>query len=96
MNPEDRLGFEKYSPSNFVQNWSTPTLVIHGGNDFRLTLGESLSTFQALQRKGVPSRLLYFPDENHWVLKPANSLRWHKEGKSNSQVKRLAISKLFL
>lgn len=51
-----------------------------GGNDFRLTTCESLSTFTALQRQGVPSRLIYFPDENHWVLKPANSLRWHKEG----------------
>lgn len=51
-----------------------------GGNDFRLTTCESLSTFTALQRQGVPSRLVYFPDENHWVLKPANSLRWHKEG----------------
>ncbi|KAI8348009.1 Alpha/Beta hydrolase protein [Choanephora cucurbitarum] len=79
--PENRAGFEKWSPSNYVQNWKTPMLVIHGGNDFRLTLGESLSTFTALQRQGVPSRLLYFPDESHWVLKPANSLRWHQEGK---------------
>lgn len=73
--------YEKWSPSNFVQNWKTPMLVIHGGNDFRLTFGESLSTFTALQRQGIPSRLLYFPDENHWVLKPANSLKWHNEGK---------------
>lgn len=56
-------------------------LVIHGGKDYRLTTCESLSTFTALQRQGVPSRFVYFPDENHWVLKPANSLRWHKEGK---------------
>jgi dipeptidyl aminopeptidase/acylaminoacyl peptidase len=53
-------------------------LIIHGGRDYRLTTCESLSTFTALQRQGIPSRLVYFPDENHWVLKPANSLRWHK------------------
>ncbi|KAI8639615.1 Alpha/Beta hydrolase protein [Parasitella parasitica] len=76
---DQRETYEKWSPSNFVQNWKTPTLVIHGGNDFRLTFGESLSTFTALQRQGVASRLLYFPDENHWVLKPANSLKWHNE-----------------
>ncbi|KAI8968569.1 Alpha/Beta hydrolase protein [Mycotypha africana] len=77
--PKNREGYEQWSPANFVQNWKTPTLVIHGGKDFRLTLGEGLSTFTGLQRQGIPSRLVYFPDENHWVLKPANSLRWHKE-----------------
>lgn len=80
MNPKERYGYERWSPANFVENWVTPTLVIHGGNDYRLTLSESLATFQALQRKGVESRLLYFPDENHWTVKPANSLRWHNEG----------------
>ncbi|KAI8992631.1 Alpha/Beta hydrolase protein [Pilobolus umbonatus] len=79
--PENREGFEKWSPSNFVQNWKTPTLVIHGGRDYRLTVCESLSTFTALQVQGIPSRLVYFPDESHWVLKPANSLKWHHEGK---------------
>ncbi|KAI7897664.1 Alpha/Beta hydrolase protein [Cokeromyces recurvatus] len=79
IDPKGRNNYEKYSPANFVQHWKTPTLVIHGGRDFRLTFGESLSTFTALQRQGIPSRLVYFPDENHWVLKPANSLRWHKE-----------------
>jgi dipeptidyl aminopeptidase/acylaminoacyl peptidase len=71
--------YERWSPSNFVRNWRTPTLVIHGGRDFRLVDGEGLSTFTALQRQGVPSRLVYFPEENHWVLQPANSLRWHRE-----------------
>ncbi|KAJ2955499.1 hypothetical protein NQZ79_g8514 [Umbelopsis isabellina] len=77
--PLTRLTYERWSPSNYVANWKTPTLVIHGARDYRLVDGEGLSTFTALQRQGVPSRLLYFPDENHWVLKPANSLRWHKE-----------------
>lgn len=79
IQPENRETYEKWSPSNYVQNWKTPTLVIHGGKDYRLTTCEGLATFTALQRQGVPSRFLYFPDENHWVLKPANSLRWHKE-----------------
>ncbi|KAJ3274770.1 hypothetical protein HK104_004019, partial [Borealophlyctis nickersoniae] len=67
------------SNTSHVKNWKTPTLVIHGEKDYRLPVTEGLSTFTALQRHGVPSRLLYFPDENHWVLKPANSLLWNKE-----------------
>ncbi|EPQ31089.1 uncharacterized protein PFL1_01278 [Pseudozyma flocculosa PF-1] len=72
-------GFARWSPSNHAANWNTPQLVIHGGRDYRLTESEGLSAFNTLQRRGVPSRLLYFPDENHWVLKPENSLRWHHE-----------------
>lgn len=71
--------YAKWSPSTFVQNWKTPTLVIHGGKDYRVPQGEGFSTFTALQRMGIESRLVFFPDENHWVLKPANSLRWHEE-----------------
>ena len=71
--------YRRWSPSGFVQNFKTPTLVIHGEQDFRLTLEQGLGMFTALQRKGVPSRLLVFPDENHWVLKPANSVRWYRE-----------------
>jgi dipeptidyl aminopeptidase/acylaminoacyl peptidase len=75
-NPE---GYAKHSPASLVKNWKTPTLVIHGGRDYRVVDTQGLSTFTALQRRGVPSRLLYFPDENHWVLKPAHSKRWHEE-----------------
>ncbi|KAJ9085557.1 Dipeptidyl-peptidase 5 [Entomophthora muscae] len=71
--------FEKFSPSSYVWKWATPTLVIHSAKDYRLVDGEGLATFTALQRRGIASRLVYFPDENHWVLKPANSLRWHSE-----------------
>ncbi|ORX99793.1 alpha/beta-hydrolase [Basidiobolus meristosporus CBS 931.73] len=71
--------YEKFSPARYVKNWKTPTLVIHNGHDYRIVDGQGLSVFTALQRQGIPSRLLYFPDETHWVLKPANSLRWHKE-----------------
>ena len=71
--------YEKFSPSKFVANWKTPMLVIQGEQDFRVPLEQGLSTFTALQRRGIESKLLVFPDENHWVLKPENSLRWHRE-----------------
>lgn len=64
---------------NHVQNWHTPTFVVQGGLDFRLSESMGIATFTALQYQGVPSRFLYFPDENHWVLKAHNSRRWHKE-----------------
>ncbi len=73
-NPE---GYEKHNPVNFVKNWKTPMLVIHGALDFRVVETQGFSTFNALQRRGIPSKLLYFPDENHWVLKPHNSIQWH-------------------
>jgi dipeptidyl aminopeptidase/acylaminoacyl peptidase len=71
-------GYEKHNPLNFVKNWKTPMLVIHGGRDYRVADTQGLSAFTALQRMGIPSRFLYFPDENHWVLKPANSILWHE------------------
>lgn len=71
--------YEKYNPVNHVARWSTPTLIIHGARDYRVPYTQSLATFTALQRRGVPSRLLFFPDENHWILKPANSIQWHSE-----------------
>jgi dipeptidyl aminopeptidase/acylaminoacyl peptidase len=74
-NPES---YEKQNPINFVKNWKTPMLVIHGGQDFRVALTQGLGTFNALQRRGIPSKLLYFPDECHWVQKPANSILWHE------------------
>jgi dipeptidyl aminopeptidase/acylaminoacyl peptidase len=70
--------YDKFSPSRYVSQWQTPTLVIHGANDFRLVDAEGIATFTALQRRGVPSQLLYFPDENHWVLKAKNSILWHE------------------
>jgi dipeptidyl aminopeptidase/acylaminoacyl peptidase len=70
--------YEKLSPSRFVKNFATPTLVVHGELDYRVPFGEALQLFTALQRRGVPSRLLVFPDEGHWVLKPQNSKVWHQ------------------
>ena len=70
--------YEKHNPVHFVKNWRTPMLVIHGARDFRVVDTQGMSTFTALQRRGIVSKFLYFPDENHWVLKPANSIQWHE------------------
>lgn len=70
--------YTRMSPHKFVKNFSTPTLVSHGELDYRVPIGEGLQLFTALQRRGVPSRLLHFPDEGHWVLKPQNSKVWHE------------------
>jgi dipeptidyl aminopeptidase/acylaminoacyl peptidase len=72
-------GYTKHNPIDFVKNWKTPTLVIHGALDYRVVDTQGMATFTALQRKGVASRFLYFPDENHWVLKPQNTKLWHEE-----------------
>ena len=69
--------YEKWNPVNHVANWKTPMLVITGEKDFRVPYTQGLQSFTALQEQGVPAQLLVFPDENHWVLKPANSLQWH-------------------
>jgi dipeptidyl aminopeptidase/acylaminoacyl peptidase len=69
---------EKFNPVHHVTKWKTPMLVIHGEKDFRIPLSQGLGAFTALQRQGIDSQLLVFPDENHWVLKPANSVLWHQ------------------
>ncbi len=69
---------EKFNPVLFVKNWKTPMLVVQGDLDYRVPTTQSLGTFSALQRQGIESKLLVFPDENHWVLKPANSVLWHQ------------------
>lgn len=70
--------YEKSNPVNHVDKWKTPMMVIHGALDYRVPLEQGLATFTALQRRDVPSRFLYFPDENHWVLSPNNSIQWHE------------------
>jgi dipeptidyl aminopeptidase/acylaminoacyl peptidase len=75
-NPES---YASHNPIDDVQNWSVPTLVVHGGLDYRVVDTQGMSTFTALRRQGVPARFLHFPDENHWVLKPSNSIQWHEE-----------------
>jgi len=74
---EDPQAYERVNPVDFVARWRTPMLVIHGEQDFRIPYSQGLGAFTALQRRGIESRLLVFPDENHWVLKPANSLQWY-------------------
>ena len=70
--------YSRWSPNNFVKDFHTPTLVIHGELDFRIPYSQALELFTALQMQRVPSKLLLFPDEGHWVLKPQNSLLWYK------------------
>jgi dipeptidyl aminopeptidase/acylaminoacyl peptidase len=71
--------FEKWNPVNFVTSWKTPQLVITSEKDFRIPYTQGIAAFTALQRRNIPSRLLVFPDENHWVLKPKNSVQWYHE-----------------
>lgn len=76
---EKEEAYLKFSPHRYVSHWNTPHLIIHGGQDFRLDPAEGISAYTALQRRGVPSRLLFFPDEGHWVNDAKNSLIWHNE-----------------
>ena len=76
--PWENPKFSEYSPHRFAAKFKTPNLVIHNENDFRVPIAQGLDLFTVLQRKGIPSKLLYFPDEGHWVLKPQNSELWHK------------------
>jgi dipeptidyl aminopeptidase/acylaminoacyl peptidase len=69
--------YEKHNPVQFVDRWQTPMLVVHGALDYRIPDDQGIATFTALQRRGIPGQFLHFPDENHWVLKPANSILWH-------------------
>ena len=74
---EARETYERWNPVNYVDNWQTPMLVITGEKDFRVPYTQGLQSFTALQERDIPAQLLVFPDENHWVLKPKNSLQWH-------------------
>lgn len=67
------------SPSNFVSKWNTPIMIIQGGRDYRVPIEQGLQAFQAAQLRGIKSKLLYLPDENHWVLSPQNALVWQRE-----------------
>ncbi|WP_420238770.1 S9 family peptidase [Telmatobacter bradus] len=76
--PVDENPFEKWSPMRSAKNFKTPTLVIHSQLDYRLDVSEGYQLFDTLQRLKVPSKMLYFPDESHWVLKPQNSQLWYR------------------
>jgi dipeptidyl aminopeptidase/acylaminoacyl peptidase len=76
---DKREAFEKFSPHRYADKFQTPMLIIHNDLDFRVPVSEGLQLFNTLQRKGIPSKLINFPDEGHWVSKPKNSEYWHKE-----------------
>ncbi len=75
---DNRALYQKWSPHQYAKNFKTPTLVVHGQLDYRLDVSEGFQLFTTLQRMGVPSKMLYFPDEGHWVLKPQNGQLWYK------------------
>lgn len=74
---EDPAAYEKHNPAAHVDTWRVPMLVIHGDLDYRVPQEQGIATFTALRRKGIEAKFLRFPDENHWILKPANSILWH-------------------
>src|SRR5690606_6951481 len=71
--------YTEYNPINHVQDWDSPILIIQGGKDFRIPIGQGLEAFTATQMLGIKSRLLYLPEENHWVLSPQNGIVWQNE-----------------
>ena len=73
---EGSEAYDRWNPAAFVQEWDTPMLIVHGAEDYRVPLEQGLATFTALRRQGVPARLLVFPDEGHFVLRPSNALVW--------------------
>ncbi len=75
---DNRASYQKWSPHQYAKNFKTPTLVVHGQRDYRLDVSEGFQLFTTLQMEGVPSKMLYFPDEGHWVLKPQNSRLWYQ------------------
>jgi dipeptidyl aminopeptidase/acylaminoacyl peptidase len=76
---QQAAAMEGDNPVSKIAQWQTPMLVIHGQNDHRVPFEQGIAAFTALQRKGIESRFVWFPDENHWILKPANSIKWHQE-----------------
>ena len=78
-NAAAQKSYSEFNPINFVDKWDTPILIIQGGKDFRVPIGQGLEAFQAAQLRGIKSKLLYFPEENHWVLSAQNSLVWQRE-----------------
>ncbi len=76
---ENKEAYEKFDPKDYVQNWDTPILVIHGGKDFRVPEAQGMAAFQAAKLRGLDARFLYFPNEGHWILSPQNGLIWHDQ-----------------
>ncbi|HZH55478.1 MAG TPA: prolyl oligopeptidase family serine peptidase, partial [Sphingobacteriaceae bacterium] len=77
--PKNNKTYTDFNPMEHVNNWNTPIFIIQGGKDFRVGIEQGLEAFQAAQLKGIKSKLLYLPDENHWVLSAQNALVWQRE-----------------
>jgi dipeptidyl aminopeptidase/acylaminoacyl peptidase len=78
-NPVIQKSYNDFNPVNYVEKWNAPMLIIQGGTDFRVPIEQGLQAFQAAQLRGLKSKLLYFPNENHWILKEQNSVVWQRE-----------------
>ena len=78
-NKAAQMAYEKFNPGNMVDKWNTPILIFQGGKDYRVPIGQGQQAFQAAQLRGIKSKLVYFPEENHWVLKAQNALVWQRE-----------------
>ncbi|HLT81094.1 MAG TPA: S9 family peptidase [Cyclobacteriaceae bacterium] len=78
-NAEAQNTYKQYDPSNIVAQWDTPILIIQGGKDYRVPIGQGLEAFQAAQLQGIKSKLLFFPEENHWILTAQNGIAWQRE-----------------
>jgi acylaminoacyl-peptidase len=74
----DIKDWERFNPAAYASQWKKPILVIHGGKDFRVPTEQGIAAYNAARRAGVPTKLVVFPDENHWVLKPQNSVQWYR------------------
>ncbi len=78
-NKAAQRSYRDFSPSKYIDQWNTPIMIIQGGKDYRVPIEQGMQAFQVAQLKGIKSRMLYFPEENHWVLKPQNALIWQNE-----------------
>jgi dipeptidyl aminopeptidase/acylaminoacyl peptidase len=78
-NATAQKAYTTFNPITMVEKWNKPILIIQGGKDFRVPIGQGQEAFQAAQLRGIKSRFLYFPEENHWVLKPQNAQIWQRE-----------------
>jgi dipeptidyl aminopeptidase/acylaminoacyl peptidase len=76
---DNKAAVQKWSPAEFAENFKTPMLVIHGECDYRVPINHALECYGVLKGKGIPARIVYFPDENHWILTPQNSIFWYQE-----------------
>ena len=79
QNKEAQKTYDQFNPSNLVDKWNTPILIYQGGRDYRVPIEQGLEAFQAAQLKGIKSKLVYLPDENHWVLQAQNAQVWQAE-----------------